>query len=149
MTKLKVLALTILLYSAAFATHAEQSKQFGVYDAHYIVIPTMSLKPTIAAQYGIVRSPTRALVNISLVERDGLPVASKVSGSYKNLLEQTFELEFEEVREGAAIYYLATFPYTDRDTLRFEFDVELPNGDVGRIEHQQRMYREESRTAQP
>jgi hypothetical protein len=133
-----------LLLICAMSASAEQKQSFGVYDAHYIVIPTAMLKPEIAAQYGIVRSPTQALVNISLIERDGLPVASEVSGSYRNLLEQTQTLTFREVREGAAIYYLATFRYTDRDVLRFTFNIRLPDGGQGVIEHQQRMHREDT-----
>ncbi len=132
-----------LLICAATAS-AEQKQSFGVYDAHYIIIPTAILKPEIAAQYGIVRSPTQALVNISLIERDGLPVPTEVSGSYRNLLEQTQPLTFREVREGEAIYYLATLRYTDRDVLRFTFNVRLPDGTDGVIEHQQRMHREDT-----
>ncbi len=122
---------------------AEQKKAFGPHDVHYIVIPTAMLKPEIAAQYGIVRSPTRALVNISLIERDGLPLTSNITGSYRNLLGQVFDLNFREVREGEAIYYLASFRYTDRDVLRFTFNATLPSGEVGVIEHQQRMHRED------
>ncbi len=132
----------LLIYAAT--ANAEQKKSFGVYDAHYIILPTAMLKPEIAAQYGIVRSPTQALVNISLIERDGLPVVSEVTGDYRNLLEQTQPLTFREVREGEAIYYLATFRYTDRDVLRFTFTVRLPDGSNGVIEHQQRMHREDT-----
>ena len=139
---MKRICLALVLLLCSFA-HAEQKQSFGPYDAHYIIIPTAMLKPTIAAQYGIVRSPTQALVNISLIERDGLPLPTEVTGSYRNLLEQTFPLTFREVREGEAIYYLATFRYTDRDVLRFTFEVKLPDGALGTIEHQQRMHREE------
>ena len=135
---------TIGLLICSLSAHAEQKQTIGGYDVHYIVIPTMSLRPDIAAQYGIIRSSTQALVNISVVHPENGPVTGAVTGGYRNLLGQEFPLEFREVREQTAIYYLASFRYTDRDVLRFSFFVAPPEQEPERIDHQQQMFREES-----
>ncbi|RPH92877.1 MAG: DUF4426 domain-containing protein [Lysobacterales bacterium] len=129
-----------LLLSGAPAAHAEQLQRLGDWDVHYALIRTSFLKPDIAARHGIVRGPDRALLNISVIGGDGKPVVAGVSGRVRNLLEQDTPLEFQEVREGAAVYYLAEVRHTDREVLRFFIDVAPPDGTAQRLEFQQQMY---------
>ncbi len=124
------------------AAGAEQRKRLGNWDVHYVVIRTSFLKPEIAARHDIVRGPDRALVNISVIGDDGRPVVATLSGRVRNLLEQETPLEFQEVREGEAVYYLAQVKHTDREILRFYVDIRPPDGTVQRLEFQQQMYQD-------
>ena len=137
---IRVLTLLTFLLSPLSAA-AEQKVTFDGFEAHYIVLSTMALKPEIAQHYNLTRAPDRALINISVLDPDGTPTPARVTGSVKNLLAQTSELTFREVREDYALYYLATIRYSDQDVLRFTFAVET-DGRSYTFEHQQRMYLE-------
>jgi hypothetical protein len=108
------------------AVRIETSKTFGNYEVLYTVIPSTTLLPEMAAEYQIVRASDQALVNISVRKHlpDGTDVAQPVTlkGSYSNLI-QPRDLEFREVREQGAIYYLAQLRFTDHETLRFDLKV--------------------------
>jgi hypothetical protein len=141
MIRARAIALSIaLLVAACPFANAEQMQRLGAWDVRYVVIRTSFLTPEIAARNGIVRGPDRALLNVSILGDDGKPVAAALAGTVRNLLEQTSPLEFAEVREGAAIYYLAQLRHTDRDTLRFAIDIRAPDGTTQRLEFQQQMY---------
>ena len=122
------------------SAQAEQFRRLGAWDVHYVVIRTSFLKPDIAARNNIVRGPDRALLNISVLGQDGQPVAAELSGTVRNLLEQVTPLEFQTVREGEAIYYLAQIRHTDRETLRFAIDIVPPDGITQQLRFQQQLY---------
>lgn len=134
------LVITLLLLGLGPVSQAEQFRRLGEWDVHYVVIRTSFLKPEIAALHGIVRGPDRALLNISVIGTDGLPVAAEVTGRLRNLLEQEAPLEFQEVREGEAVYYLAPVKHTDRETLRFRIEIRPPDGSIQHLEFQQQLY---------
>ena len=64
----------------------------------------------------------------------------RLTGITKNLLSQEVDLEFREVREGPAIYYLAEVRHTDRETLRFRIEVTTPDGEIRELAFQQQMF---------
>jgi hypothetical protein len=136
------LLLAGLLLGASHSAWAEQFKRLGAWDVHYVVIRTSFLKPEIAARNDIVRGPDRALLNISVIGDDGKPVVATLSGRVRNLLEQETPLEFREVREGEAVYYLAQIRHTDRETLRFYIDIQPPDGTTQRLEFLQQTYQD-------
>jgi hypothetical protein len=141
MTKPRRLAWALLLALGLGAVaQAEQMQRIGSFEAHYSVVPTMFLKPDVAARYGITRGRDRALVNVAVLDRDDAPVRAAVSGRIRNLLEQDQPLEFREVTEGEAVYYLAEIRHGDRDVLRFAIDIETPDQTDHLVEFQQRMY---------
>lgn len=121
-----------LLFSLALAMPAlaENSTRAGDITVHHNAVPTTSLTPDVARQYGITRSANRALVNISV--RQGEPgadraVQAKVKLVATNLNGQRLDLQAREVREGDAVYYLAEARITGNDTLVFELEV-TPEG---------------------
>jgi len=132
----------LLLLGLLPGAHAEQFKRLGAWDVHYVVVRTSFLKPEIAARNEIIRGPDRALLNISVIGQDGKPVTAALTGHVRNLLEQNMPLEFREVREGEAVYYLAQFRHTDREILRFYVDITPPDGTAQRLEFQQQMYQD-------
>jgi len=132
---------TVLLLAGLVApAAAEQFEQLGRFEAHYSVVPTTMLKPAIAADYGITRARDRALVNIAVIDPASGPVPATVGGTVRDLLSVEQPLEFAEVREGEAIYYLTTVTHGNEETLRFFVDVETPDGSSHRLEFQQKLY---------
>jgi len=117
---------------AAPAISAPDSfRDFGDYVVHFNAINTDQLTPEIARQYGIVRSSNRAMLNVSVLRKDagtaGVPVTGNVAASAANLTGQTRELTFREIREEAAVYYIAEFAIANEETLTFAIDVAPAN----------------------
>lgn len=123
-----LLLLPALACLPAAAELADVSDASGDYEIHYIAVNSTFLQPEIAAQYGIVRSPRNAFLNIAVLRKNAngstLPVTATVSGSKHNLLQQSETVNFAEVREGTAIYYLGQFGFSDAEILRFEITVQ-------------------------
>ena len=132
--------LALVLANACLDANAEQKQQLGPWEAHYALVPTSFLKPDIAARYEITRGRDRAMLNISVLDEAGNAVAVDITGTVINLLSQRQPIEFREVREGPAIYYLAQVKHTDREVLRFEVDITPPDGSDRRLKFQQKMY---------
>ena len=113
---------------------------FGAYEAHYIVLPTMDLSASIASKYGLPRGKDRALVNVSVLDPEGNPVRVEIDGRSENLLGQRQRLDFEEVVEGPAIYYLALLRHADEEFHRIAITLTLPDGQPAEIKFQQQMF---------
>ncbi|MEE4360697.1 MAG: DUF4426 domain-containing protein [Pseudomonadales bacterium] len=129
----------------ALTAQADQFERYGDLEVHYIVFNTTDLDPEIAARYGIVRDPSRALVNIAgrRVAAAGTTTAVPlaIEGTVENLLGQKLPLAFQEVREPGAIYYLATLDFTDRETLRFALALrDLERNDTHRLAFQKALW---------
>lgn len=119
---------------------AEQKQMLGQYEAHYVVVQSTFFSEEIAARYDIVRGTDRALMNLSFLDETLTPIAVTLNGTVTNLLSQMTELDFREVREGDAIYYLAEVRHTDRETLRFKVTVRTPDGADRELSFQQQMF---------
>ncbi len=125
----RTLFLIVLSLSCFFSSSlkAEQSKIIGDYTVHYITVNSNFISPEIAQQYGIVRSPRNAFLNISILKNDdgsGTPVTAVVTGGKANFLSQSKDIEFIEVREGDSIYYLGQFDFSNAENLRFNLEVQ-------------------------
>jgi hypothetical protein len=123
----------LLLLCIPRAAAAGQSERFGDYLVYYSALSTDMLTPEVAHAYGLVRSSRQGLLNIAIkraiADGDGTAVTGTVRGSALNLSGQRVPVEFREVKDGEAIYYLGTFPISGSDTMRFELTV-APQGDV-------------------
>lgn len=114
----------VLSWLALVPAQAEQMKQLGVWDVHYIALPTTLLDPTIASQYKIERSKYNGLVNISVLNsKDQAAQQVQISGEAKNLLGQIKSLTFVEVKEGAAVYYIAQYGYQTEQMVSFTIQI--------------------------
>ena len=113
----------VFIYNAV----AEQKKQMGNWDVHYIAFPAPLLTPEIALQYQLQRSKYNAVINISVLDKNNQQ-AQKValSGNAKDLQGRQRTLEFSEVIEGDAVYYLAQLPF--RHEQRFSFTISIVSG---------------------
>ncbi|GAA5524294.1 hypothetical protein Maes01_00849 [Microbulbifer aestuariivivens] len=127
-------AAAVLLWAASAAAQGakiiKSHQDFGDYRVIYTVFNSSFLKPEIAQQYQLVRADDRAYVNISVVEKGAgkLGLASEISGTATNLIQQSRPLDFREIRDGEAVYYLAPLRFEDEEVLTFKIDLKLPNG---------------------
>lgn len=110
------------------ALHAEQSVEVGDFTVHYSVIPSTLIPVETAERHDIVRGKNRALCNITVMDAEGNPYETKITGEFKNLMGQTIQLKFKTIKESNAIYSLASFKYTDGENLKFEVTADLPGG---------------------
>lgn len=101
---------------------AEQSKRLGPWEVHYNAFNSTLLRPEMAQQYNLERSSRIATLNIAVLAANeaGKP-AQRVSieGYAMNPLSMQQNLEFQEVVEGDAVYYIAQTSFTHLETLRF------------------------------
>jgi len=124
---IKHLILTSLLVLTFITTsHAENMKKMDGINVHYIALGSTFLTPEIAKAYGIERSRYKGLVNISVLDNtlDGKPSKTVfISGKARNDVGQINSLDFMEVKEGDAVYYLAQVNYTNEETIYFDINI--------------------------
>ncbi len=127
-------ALTFLVISlASLNSYAENSKEFGDYVVHYNAFRSDTISPEVAKQYDLARANNRILINIAVLKKvmntTGKPTPSVVTGHASNLTGQLKKLEFREIKEGTAIYYLAETKISDGEFLKFDLKV-MPEGET-------------------
>lgn len=109
------------------------------YKVYYQALGTDFLSADIAKRYKIVRSKYQGFVNISLHKNDEA-VTAAIEGSAKNLLSQSQSLEFREIRDGEAIYYIALFKYNNLETMQFDIEVMHKNSTPIKVKFDQTFY---------
>ncbi len=117
-------ALALLATLFAISATAQQSERFGPYELHYSVVNTTFLAPEVAAQYGITRGKKKAILNLAVrehTESGTEPRSTLLKGRTWDLIQNQF-LEFQEVREGSAIYYIGEFSFINEEWRFFEVD---------------------------
>lgn len=121
----KIKLFILLTFFASASLFAEQSRDFGNLEVHYIALPTTFLQPNIAEIYDIERSSHTGLINITVLDKhqDLKAQKAKLTGTGKNLIGQSIELKFKEVVEGQSIYYLATYKFTNEEIVNFEIQI--------------------------
>ncbi|HCH69830.1 MAG TPA: DUF4426 domain-containing protein [Colwellia sp.] len=120
-----LLAITISFFVTTYV-NAENMKKLGSMDVHYMAIGSTFFTPEIAKVYGITRSRYNGLINISVLDntKPGNPAKTvSISGKAKNNLGQFKTIEFSEVTEGDAIYYLAQIKYSNEETIHFTLSI--------------------------
>lgn len=119
--------LTLILFTLfSNLAMAENAKEYDEYIVYYNAFPTDSLPPEMTKQYGLKRSKNYALVNISVMKKGaGIPtgVQSMVTGELKNLMGQTRKLNFQEIKEGKAVYYIAQVGVQSHEQVNFTIKI--------------------------
>jgi hypothetical protein len=134
---MKQFLITLLLFgtlSFSLTSEAQQAQDFGDYVVHYNALNTNLIPPQVAQGYGIQRSPSRALINITVLKKvmdtPGTPVAAVVTANGTNLTGQTREIKIRKVEDSeGAIYYLGEFPVHNLETYRFTIEVAVEGED--------------------
>lgn len=135
----------LVLFTMATAASAESSKEFGDYVIHYNSFRSDTLSPEIAKSYNLTRRNNRIIVNISVIKKvvgaTGDPVAAAIEGNASNLTGQLKALEFREIRENKAIYYLAESKVSDGEQLKFDLKI-TPEGqkNATRVQFEKRFF---------
>ncbi|MFT6268612.1 MAG: hypothetical protein ACJAVV_001427 [Alphaproteobacteria bacterium] len=140
--KSKFIWLSACLFLACVSNQAsaEIKKDLGDWEVHYIALTTTFLTPKIARANDIVRSSKNALVNISVLNKRTKEAQDvNISGTARNLLGTSKTLNFRQVKEGKAIYYLASVPFSDKEVLRFDIDINQGRSNQN-LKFQQTMY---------
>lgn len=126
MTRL-LLSLLLLLPGLALA----ESATFGDYTVYYQAVNSTFVNADIAEQYGIVRSDRRAFLNVSVSKKDAdgrlHAVPASIIGGKRNLLAQVGTIDFREIREQDAIYYIGEFEFSNAELVRFSLTVQPEN----------------------
>jgi hypothetical protein len=114
----------------------ESSKDFGDYVVYFNALNTDQLSPTIAREYGIVRSKSRAMLNVSVHRKrengQTEAVTGAVSASAINLNGQLETMTLREIREDVAIYSVGELGITDGEVLIYTIDV-TPSNEASRF----------------
>jgi hypothetical protein len=121
--RLKALLLLLCCLGSAPAS-AAQYVDHGEYRIHFTTFSSLIIPPDVASAHGIVRSEKRIVLNLSVLKQDK-PATASISGHVINLLNQRFELAFDEINEAEAIYYLASHVALEHDILKFNLEVQL------------------------
>ena len=100
----------------------------GDHVIHYSAQLTDQLPPESARAYDIVRSKTRAMLSVSVLDKtDKTTVAATVTVKTVNLTGQLKNFTMRQINEQDAIYYIGTLPVANRETLIFDISV-TPDG---------------------
>ncbi|MBA6340046.1 DUF4426 domain-containing protein [Colwellia sp. MB02u-10] len=122
----KFVLITLLALAVITTSSAENMKKMDGLNVHYIALGSAFLTPEIAKAYGIERSRYKGLVNISVLDNTQAGNPSKtvfINGKARNDVGQIKSLEFTEVKEGDAVYYLAQVSYTNEETIYFDINI--------------------------
>lgn len=117
-----------LLLSSQLSTAESQFTTFGDYNVLHTVFNSTFLQPEVASAYNLTRGKGQSLLNVALIKSTdggnskGLP--AKITGSITNLMQQKRELEFIEIKEHDAVYYLAPIRVSNNDeVVHFKIEV--------------------------
>ncbi|TAA41770.1 DUF4426 domain-containing protein [Corallincola spongiicola] len=136
-------SLLLLLLAITSQSAFANVEKFGDIHVHYVAFSSTFLTPAIAKAYGITRSRTNGLVNISVLDtgKEGSPaVAVKIKGEARNLIGNQVTLKFKEIREESAVYYISPIAYSNEETFRFEIELTHDDGTVNTVKFQQKFY---------
>lgn len=140
----KAFLLFVLIGTIAGTAQAGGQQDFGDYVVHYNALSTDFLSPEVARNYGITRSRNRALINISILKKSlGVgtePQLAEVNGKAVNLRGQSRALDFREVRDGSAIYYLSETGINDGETLDFTINATPAGGNPLTVRFRQEFF---------
>lgn len=128
---------------AALPANAQQAEVFDRYEVHYSTLNTNMLSPEIASAYGIQRSGTQAMLNVTVLNRETREaVAASIDVTATNLTGQRRDIELRRINDQGAIYYIGQFRIHDEETLNFDVRVR-PSGADGepyQLQFRQKFY---------
>lgn len=121
---ISVVGMALLLLAGPL--RAEQAQTFDNYEIHYNAFNSTFLPPEVAVAYNLQRSKYGGVINVAVLDdaEGKRPTSALVRGTLKNLLGQSQELSFREIREGNAIYYISAFRFTHDEQLEFTLTVQ-------------------------
>ncbi len=126
-TKRSVLILKYIIFSITCFVIAPISQAnvhtIGDITIHYNALSSANIPAEVAAAYKIRRSGRTGIINITVM-KNNKPIMANIFGNGKNLTGQLKELAFKEIREEQAVYYIATFTFSNAEKLSFDLQVQ-------------------------
>jgi hypothetical protein len=119
---MKKLMKTLVLLAAltSLPAIAQQAMEFDDYTIHYNALSSSLITPEVAKAYGIRRSDSRALINISVLKNGDSAAKAHVTATGRNLTGQTRNVDMREISEGdGAIYYIGELSVRNMETFDF------------------------------
>ncbi len=106
----------------------ENDKQVGNYIIHINALTTDQLPTEVARGYKISRSKNRAMLNVSVREKQAdteTPITASINIIAKNLSSQQKNVNVREIKETdpVAIYYIGELPVSNEETITFDLDI--------------------------
>ena len=142
---MQYLARILIITTLFFVSTAEAgNKSFGDYTIHYSVFNADFLSPQVAGAYGIKRSKKRAVINISVTEKNGValpkPISAEISGKALNIYQQLKPMDLREIKEPGAFYYIAEFPISNEEIINFDITAKLKGKTIGNVKFKQTFF---------
>lgn len=136
----------VAFISFAAPSMAEQSMRFKDIEVHYSAFNSTFIPAEVARELKLKRNPYVALINISALDlytvgKKATEVALK--GRAKNLVGNTRSLDFKQIKQGEAVYYIAELPITENETFSFEINVDGGNKGSGILRFNQTFHIQE------
>ncbi len=138
---LALLSIVSLALPAAAVANDKIYKQVGDNKIFFSAFNSTFIDPDVAVANKIVRGKDKGLVNIAVVMGSGTGKAAVITGNVYNIFQMSQTLEFVEVREQDAVYYLAPFEFENEDFLTFKISVRAdPQKTAYGFKFQKKMY---------
>ena len=122
-----VTAISLLLLSTI--AYGQESFEYisPPYEVYYSVFNSTFVTPDVAKAYQLTRGKDIAMINVSIRKNldsgKNIEKRAVVSGTKSDLIH-VIELDFIEIEEKGAIYYLASFKFNHKEALNFNIDVQ-------------------------
>jgi len=120
----------VVLMLACGPLVAQQSQDFGKYTVHYNVINSDLIPAQVAQAYGIKRSSSRALVNITVMDMSGgetgQAVQAEITTQAINLSGQRRDVAMKEISEPeGGLYYIGELPIHNMENYNFKVTIKV------------------------
>jgi hypothetical protein len=124
------LLITLLLLLLSGHVAAQQSEQFGHYSVHYNAINSNLIPAQVAQGYGIKRSASRAILNITVMDSSagepGEAIPAQVTAQAVNLTGQRRDIKMREITEPeGGLYYIGELPIHNLENYNFKVSVQV------------------------
>ena len=123
---------------AADAARPDRKEVFGDTTVHYSAFTSSFLQPDVAAAAGLVRSKNQGVLNIAVLKANQ-PSTAGVSGAVKDLTGRSRTLDFKQITDQGAVYYIAQFPIDTQETFTFTVNVQS-GGDTNTFSFNQELF---------
>ena len=124
---MKLFTLLLLsFFTAAISANDNNEYTSDPYTIHYSVFNSTFVPPDVASAYQLRRGKNIGMINVSVrkkLDKGTLEKRAFVKGTKSDFIH-TNTLDFIEIEEKGAIYYLASFQFGHRDTLNFSIEVQ-------------------------
>lgn len=117
-------ALCACLLTLSTGSFAEQKINLGPWVVHYMAVNATNLSAQALTHHGIKRDGNTVVLNIAPQHKTGEAFPAKITGTARDLLGSEHRLTFQEVREGKAIYYLASMRHRNQERFKFTIHIE-------------------------